>query len=103
MQHHLREDAFSGHLYVFVSRRGDRIKILFWDSGGFVLWYKRLEKTRFKIPRLPAEQAAVQLEAAQLALLLEGFDYSKVKPPPRWTPPSRGQFSKSAPPSGPGC
>lgn len=43
-------DVYSGHLFAFVSRRGDRIKVLAWDRGGFVLWYKRLERGRFKLP-----------------------------------------------------
>jgi transposase len=43
-------DVYSGHLYAFVSRRGDRIKILTWDHGGFVLYYKRLERGRFRLP-----------------------------------------------------
>jgi len=105
VQHHLREDAFSGHLFVFVSRRGNRVKVLFWDSGGFVLLYKRLEKGKFKIPHLPAQPAqrsAVRLEAAQLALLLGGIDYSKVKPPPRWTPPGHDPLSQTRHPDSPG-
>ena len=46
----LGQDVFSGHLFVFVSRKGNRIKILTWDHGGFVLYYKRLERGRFRLP-----------------------------------------------------
>ena len=45
------EDALSGHLYVFVSRRRDRVKVLTWHRGGFVLWYKRIERGRLQLPR----------------------------------------------------
>src|SRR5512134_2181942 len=50
VQGELRQDAYSGHLFVFVSRRCDRVKILTWDKGGFVLVYKRLERGQFKLP-----------------------------------------------------
>ncbi len=86
------QDVFSGHLFVFVSRRGDRIKILSWDRGGFVLWYKRLEKGRFRRPRIGSEQTSVELDAAQLAMLLDGIDYSRVKRPPVWEPPKRSAW-----------
>jgi transposase len=56
-------DVYSGHLYVFSSRRGDRIRILTWDAGGFVLYYKRLERGRFRLPELRAGQVEVELEA----------------------------------------
>ena len=93
VQQHLDQDVFSGYLFVFVSRLGNRVKILFWDNGGFVLLYKRLEKGRFRLPPLPEEQATVRLEPSQLALLLDGIDYSRVKRPPRWSPPRPGHFS----------
>ena len=101
VQHRLELDVFSGHLFVFVSRRGNRIKVLFWDNGGFVLLYKRLEKGRFRLPRMDRDQGTVALEASQLALLLDGIDYSRVKRPPRWSPPTPrpGHFSP-APKSG---
>lgn len=81
-------DVYSGHLYVFTSRRGDRIKILTWDAGGFVLYYKRLERGRFRLPEIRAGQVEVELEATQLAMLLDGIDVQRVQPPRRWTPPS---------------
>jgi len=99
VQHRLELDVFSGHLFVFVSRRGDRVKVLFWDNGGFVLLYKRLERGRFRLPRIAREQGTVVLEASQLALLLDGIDYSGVKRPPRWSPPGEGRVSP-APPRG---
>jgi transposase len=79
-------DLFSGHLYVFTSRRGDRVKILTWDRGGFVLYYKRLEKGRFKLPEIAAGAVEVQLDATQLAMLLDGIDVKRVKEPKRWEP-----------------
>src|SRR5690349_14704219 len=83
----LREDAYSGHLFVFVSSRGDRVKILSWDKGGFVLYYKRLEKGRFRLPHLDPSAMAVELDATQLSMLLDGIEYSRVRRPVRWEPP----------------
>ena len=83
----LREDAYSGHLYVFVSRRCDRVKILAWDKGGFVLFYKRLEEGRFKLPHMTPEAPAVNIDATQLAMLLDGIDFGRVGRPKRWKPP----------------
>ncbi len=68
-------DLYSGHLYVFVSRRGDRLKILTWSAGGFLLLYKRLERGRFVWPR--AESGTVSLTRAQLSMLLEGIDWRR--------------------------
>lgn len=82
-------DVYSGHLYVFTSRRGDRIKILTWDHGGFVLYYKRLERGRFRLPEIRPDQVEVRIDATQLAMLLDGIDVKRVKPPARWTPPVR--------------
>ena len=73
---------------VFVGRRGDRCKILFWDRGGFVLYYKRLERGRFRLPAVKAEAASVAIDATELAMLLDGIDLVAVKRPRRWEPPS---------------
>ena len=82
-------DLFSGHLFVFTSRRGDRVKILAWDRGGFVLYYKRLEQGRFRLPQIAVGAKEVELEATALAMLLDGIDMKRVQPPKRWIPSSR--------------
>jgi transposase len=70
----LEQEPLSGHLFVFSSRRADRVKILYWDRGGYALWYKRLETGQFHWPS--ARGKRVELEAAELSLLLEGIDLS---------------------------
>jgi transposase len=74
----------SGHLFVFRSRRGDRLKILVWDRDGFVLWYKRLEAGVFKLPRVAEGARSVELRASELAMVLDGIDVSKLKRVPRY-------------------
>lgn len=84
-------DVFSGHLFAFISKRRDRIKILAWESDGLVLYYKRLEKSRFQLPRFEQDAQSVQLDSAQLAMLLDGIDISVVRRPAKWTPPNLAQ------------
>jgi transposase len=78
------ENPQSGHLFVFRSRRGDRLKILVWERDGFVLWYKRLEAGVFKMPRVEQGARAVELRASELAMILDGIDVSKLKRVPRY-------------------
>jgi transposase len=73
------QDPSGNSLFVFRSRRGDRLKILTWDRDGFVLWYKRLEAGVFKLPRLDAGTRSVELRASELAMILDGIDMSKLK------------------------
>lgn len=75
VQTQLAEDAFSGQLFVFRGRRGDRIKVLWWDGDGLCLFCKRLERGRFVWPR--AASGSVHLSAAQLSMLLEGIDWRR--------------------------
>jgi len=79
-------DVFSGHLFVFLSRRADRVKVLTWQRGGFVVWYKRLERGRFRRPTVSNDTGGVALEADELTLLLEGFDTRAIRRPRRWEP-----------------
>jgi transposase len=69
----LAEDPFSGHLFVFRGRRGDLLKIIWWDSQGACLFSKRLERGRFVWPA--AKDGKISLTSAQLAMLLEGIDW----------------------------
>ena len=73
------QDPLGGHLFVFRSRRGDRLKILLWDGDGFVLWYKRLETGVFKLPRMSAGSRSIEIRASELAMILDGIDVSKLK------------------------
>ena len=78
------QDPLSGHLFVFRSRRGDRLKILLWDQDGFLLWYKRLEAGVFKLPRGKEGVRSLELRASELAMVLDGIDVSKLKRVPRY-------------------
>lgn len=82
----LSQDPFSGHIFVFRGRRGDRVKVLVWDRNGFILLYKRLEKSRFHFPD-PASPNR-ELDATALTLLLEGLDLELAAQAPRWHPGS---------------
>jgi transposase len=75
VQTQLAEDAFSGQLFVFRGRRGDRIKILWWSGDGLCLFAKRLESGRFVWPQ--ASSGTAHLTSAQLSMLLEGIDWRR--------------------------
>ena len=78
----LAEDPFCGHLFVFRERRGDLLKIIWWDQQGACLFSKRLERGRFVWPS--AKNGKVSMSAAQLAMLLEGIDWRM--PHKTWRP-----------------
>ena len=79
----LQGDPLSGHLFVFRNKLGDRLKLLFWDTDGFVIYYKRLEEGGFQFPAT-CGNAGVEIRAADLAMLLDGVDWSSVKRSPRY-------------------
>lgn len=72
----LVQDPFSGHLFVFVNRPRDRVKLLYWDRSGFCLFYKRLEQGTFQFN---SDGAHAEIDAAELALILEGIEVSSVR------------------------
>jgi transposase len=75
VQQALTEDPFSGQIFVFRGRRGDLVKLMWWDGDGLCLFAKRLERGRFVWPR--AESGTVHLTSAQLSMLLEGIDWRR--------------------------
>lgn len=74
----LSQAPFSGHLFVFRNRRGDRVKILWWDRDGWALWYKRLEKGVLRFPEAN-DSGAVEVSSSDLTLVLEGIDLRGVR------------------------
>ncbi|MGH7435461.1 MAG: IS66 family insertion sequence element accessory protein TnpB [Polyangiaceae bacterium] len=84
-----RMDPLEGHLFVFVGRRVDRVKILFWDRGGFVLYYKRLAQGRFRMPKVDSGADRIVLDGTELAMLLGGFDLTGARRTAAWQPRGR--------------
>lgn len=84
----LQEDPFSGHLFVFRGRRGDLLKIVWWDGQGACLFSKRLERGRFVWPA--AKDGKINVTPAQLSMLLEGIDWRV--PKKTWTPLTVGNL-----------
>ena len=78
----LQQQPFSGHVFVFRGRRGDTIKVLWFDGDGLCLFIKRLERGRFVRPK--ARSGTISLSRAQLSMLLEGIDWRR--PERTWTP-----------------
>jgi len=83
----LGHDPLTGHLCVFFSRRCERVRIVYWDRNGIAMWSKRLERGRFR-PAFATDGRliATAVEAAELALVLEGIDLAGARRRPRWEP-----------------
>lgn len=82
VQERIGGEPFGGHVFVFRGKRGDLVKLLWWDGDGVCLFAKRLEKGRFIWPQ--ADGGTVHLTAAQLSMLLEGIDWRR--PQRTWQP-----------------
>jgi transposase len=72
-------DPLGGHLYVFWSRRKDRVKILYWDRDGFAVWAKRLEEGTYALPFCESGEVRREITAQELAALLSGIDLNQAK------------------------
>jgi len=80
VREHLELDAFAGHLFVFTSRRKDRVKILYWDRDGFAVWSKRLEEGTYAVPLGDGgTERRREITAQELGALLSGIDLSTAK------------------------
>lgn len=81
---YLGDPPMSGHLFVFVGKRADKMKILWWDRDGWALFYKRLERGTFRLPSGPHRERRVEISASDLSLLLEGIDLRGARRQKRW-------------------
>ena len=85
----IKADPLTGHLFVFFNRRANRMKVLLWQPSGFLLLYKRLERGRFTLPKHPKPGARhIEIDAAELTLLIEGIDLRGSRHRQRWVPPN---------------
>jgi transposase len=83
-------DPLSGHLFIFFSMRRDRVRIVYWDRNGFATWTKRLERGRFTLSFVGKTKESVSpIEAAELALILEGIELAGARRRARWVPSPR--------------
>ena len=90
----VEEDPLSGHLFAFFNRKRTMMKAVYWDRNGYCLLAKRLERGTFVLPP-GGTRGAVELEAAELALIVEGIDLTNGRRRPRWTP--SGAWSEGKP------
>lgn len=77
IQANFNHSANSGHLFVFTNRRGDKVKLFYWDRNGFALWYKQLEKGKFRLPRHHSK--IFEVSVSDLTCILEGIDLTDNK------------------------
>ena len=92
VRHVLAANPLSGHVFVFINRRRTQVKMLLWTRGGYTIVHKRLEQGRFTFPeRVSADVARVEIDAHELAMLLEGLVVARQRHAIRWSPPTRDE------------
>jgi len=97
----LAQDPLSGHLFVFVNRRGDRIKLLYWGGTGFCIWYQQLQRGTYQLPDVADanERQGIEITPSQLSLILDGIDLASVRRRTRYEPPVDRRATTSAVPA----
>jgi transposase len=97
----LKQDPVSGHLFVFVNRRRDRIKLLYWGGSGFCIWYQQLQRGTYQLPETATadEHRGLEITVSQLSLILEGIDLSSVRQRRRFQLPGDRRPSHQAVPA----
>lgn len=86
----LAADPLSGHVFLFLNRRRTQVKLLVWTRGGFTIVHKRLERGKFTFPaRVTSQAARVEIDAHEVAMLLEGLEVATKRSASRWDPPLR--------------
>jgi transposase len=92
IRHTLGHDPLGGHVFVFLNRRKNQVKLIVWTRGGFTIVHKRLERGTFTFPsRVTGDMTSIAIDVHELAMLLEGIDVSRAKSKPRWEPPPRAR------------
>jgi transposase len=87
IRHALGYDPLSGHVFVFLNRRRNQVKLILWTRGGFTIVHKRLERGRFTFPaRVTENIASIEIDVHELAMLLEGIDVRRARTSERWEP-----------------
>jgi transposase len=82
------QDPTSGHLFLFVNRRRDRLKILYWDRDGLAIWYKRLETGSFQVPAASHDAVSIEMSPTQMSLILSGIDIHSARQRKRYQHPT---------------
>lgn len=82
----LEKDPLNGDLYIFINRQRNRIKMLRWEAGGYVLFYKRLEKGSFELPQTKNNELNISIDYSQLVMLITGISMKYAKKRPRFLP-----------------
>ena len=99
VRHVLGQDPLEGHVFVFLNRRRNQVKLIVWTRGGFTIVHKRLERGTFTFPaRVTSSATCVVIDVHELAMLLEGFDVAGVTSKPRWEPPPPTRAAAAAAP-----
>jgi transposase len=93
----LGQDPLSGHLFVFRNKRGDRLKLLYWDTDGLAIFYKRLEIGTYRFPPVADEGQGLEIRAADLAMILDGVDLDSVKRQKRYQRPPTAAAASTTP------
>lgn len=72
VQQEIKQDVFAGQLFVFTNKQGDKIRLFYWDGNGYCMWYKRLERGVFRIPKITGK--SFNVSSQELSLILEGIE-----------------------------
>ena len=93
IQSEFQRDVRFGDLFLFLNRRRNRIKLMYWDRDGLAIWMKRLERGTFQRPQQPTDARHVEMDATDLTLLLSGIELTTVKRRPRYSFEPATRFS----------
>ena len=88
-EHQLRENPLSGNLFLFINKRADRIKLLYWDGDGYALWYKRIESGTVRLPQPPENATRMEISSVDLAMILSGIDMTGIQRLKRFQQPEK--------------